>query len=283
LNLKKLGLRVLVAIFGIPIIVFLVFIGGLPFVVLVLLINLLSQHEFYKLTELKQMQPLKILGLAGTVLITISFYQFGLEKSWLLILALFYITMLIELFRNKASATLNISATTWGIFYPTVFFSFHILIRELPKELSKELPKSLQLDYALGAKWIIFMLVTIWICDTAAYFIGSAIGRHKLYQKVSPHKTVEGAVAGFIFALITAYIFHLAYLNELSLIHCLFIGFLIGIMSQVGDLVESLFKRDAGVKDTSSILPGHGGFLDRFDAPLFVAPLIYLYLRFIVF
>ncbi len=275
MNFKKLGLRVLVAIFGIPIIVFLVFTGGLPFVGLVLLINLLSQYEFYKLTELKQMLPLKILGLAGTVLITISFYQFGLEKSWLIILILFYITLLIELFRNKASATLNISATAWGIFYPTVFFSFHILIRELPK--------SLQLDYAIGAKWILFMLITIWICDTAAYFLGSAIGKHKLFERISPHKTMEGAIAGFFFAMITAYILHRLYLKELNLIHCLVIGFIIGIMSQVGDLVESLFKRDAGVKDTSGILPGHGGFLDRFDAPLFVAPLVYLYLRFIVF
>ena len=275
MNFKKLGLRVLVAIFGIPIIVFLVFTGGLPFVGLVLLINLLSQYEFYKLTELKQMLPLKILGLAGTVLITISFYQFGLEKSWLIILILFYITLLIELFRNKASATLNISATAWGIFYPTVFFSFHILIRELPK--------SLQLDYAIGAKWILFMLITIWICDTAAYFLGSAIGKHKLFERISPHKTMEGAFAGFFFAMITAYILHRVYLKELNLIHCLVIGAIIGIMSQVGDLVESLFKRDAGVKDTSGILPGHGGFLDRFDAPLFVAPLVYLYLRFIVF
>jgi len=275
LNFKKLGLRVLVAIFGIPIIVFLVFTGGLPFVGLVLLINLLSQYEFYKLTELKQMLPLKILGLAGTVLITISFYQFGLEKSWLIILILFYITLLIELFRNKASATLNISATAWGIFYPTVFFSFHILIRELPK--------SLQLDYAIGAKWILFMLITIWICDTAAYFLGSAIGKHKLFERISPHKTMEGAIAGFFFAMITAFILHRVYLKELNLIHCLVIGAIIGIMSQVGDLVESLFKRDAGVKDTSGILPGHGGFLDRFDAPLFVAPLVYLYLRFIVF
>lgn len=275
MNFKKLGLRVLVAIFGIPIIVFLVFTGGLPFVGLVLLINLLSQYEFYKLTELKQMLPLKILGLAGTVLITISFYQFGLEKSWLIILILFYITLLIELFRNKASATLNISATAWGIFYPTVFFSFHILIRELPK--------SLQLDYAIGAKWILFMLITIWICDTAAYFLGSVIGKHKLFERISPHKTMEGAFAGFFFAMITAYILHRVYLKELNLIHCLVIGAIIGIMSQVGDLVESLFKRDAGVKDTSGILPGHGGFLDRFDAPLFVAPLVYLYLRFIVF
>ncbi len=263
------------SIFGIPIIVSLVLIGGLPLVGLVLLINLVSQYEFYKLTELKQMLPLNILGLIGTVLITISFYQFGVEKLWLIVIALFYVTLLIELFRNKGSATLNIAATTWGFFYPTVFFGFHILIRELPK--------SLNLDYAAGGRWILFMLVTIWICDTAAYFVGSAIGKHKLYQRVSPHKTVEGAIAGFVFAIITAYVLHVIYLKTLSLTHCLIIGAIIGVMSQIGDLVESVFKRDAGVKDTSGILPGHGGFLDRFDAPLFMAPLVYLYLQFVVF
>lgn len=275
MSFKKLGFRVLVSIFGIPIIVSLVLVGGLPFVGLVLLINLLAQYEFYKLTELKQMLPLKILGLLGTILITISFYKFGIEKLWIIIIALFYITLLIELFRNKGSATLNISGTTWGFFYPSVFFSFHILIRELPK--------SLDLDYAVGGRWILFMLVTIWICDTAAYFVGSAVGKQKLYQRVSPHKTVEGAIAGFIFAIITAYFFHVIYIKTLSLTHCLIIGAIIGVMSQIGDLVESLFKRDAGVKDSSGILPGHGGFLDRFDAPLFMAPLMYLYLRFVVF
>jgi len=275
LDFKKLGLRVLVAVFGIPIIVFLVLTGGWAFVLLVLIINLLAQFEFYKLTELKQMLPLKILGLIGTILITISFYQFGIEKLWLIIFALFYVTLLIELFRNKGSATLNISGTTWGFFYPTVFFSFHILIRELPK--------SLNLEYAAGGRWVLFMLVTIWICDTAAYFVGSAIGKNKLYQRISPNKTVEGAVAGFVFALLTAYFFHLLYIKDLSLMQCLVIGGIVGVMSQIGDLVESVFKRDAGVKDTSGILPGHGGFLDRFDAPLFVAPLVYFYLKFFVF
>lgn len=275
LNLKKLGLRVVVTIFGAPLIIFLVLKGGLPFVILVLIINLRSQYEFYKLTELKQMLPFKILGLIGTVLITFSFYKFGLEKLWLIITILFYITLLLELFRNKGSATLNIAATTWGFFYPACFFSFHILLRELPKSVNHA--------YEAGASWIILMLVTIWICDTAAYFVGSTIGRHKLYARVSPHKTVEGAIAGFLFAILTAYILHATYVKTVSLTHCLIIGAAIGIMSQIGDLVESIFKRDAAVKDTSGILPGHGGFLDRFDAPLFVAPLMYLYLRFIVF
>jgi phosphatidate cytidylyltransferase len=278
LDLKKLGMRVVVAIFGIPIIVFLVLKGGLAFLALVLIINLLSQFEFYKLTELKKMLPLKILGLIGTFFLTISVYKFGTENPWIviaLVMGIFYAVLLVELFRNNGSATLNISSTTWGIFYPGFFFSFHILLRELPR--------SLDLPYAVGGKWILFMLVTIWICDTAAYFVGSTLGRHKLYQRVSPNKTVEGAVAGFVSALLTAYVFHLIYIKDLGLVQCLVIGGIVGIMSQVGDLVESVFKRDAVVKDTSGILPGHGGFLDRFDAPLFVAPLVYFYLRFLVF
>lgn len=275
MNLKKLGLRVLVAIFGIPLILVLVLKGGWPFVILVLIINLRSQYEFYKLNELKQMFPFKLLGLLGTVVITFSFYKFSMDRLWLIIIILFYTTLLLELFRNRASATLNIAATTWGIFYPAFFFNFHILIRELPNFMN--------LPYKLGGRWIMLMLITIWICDTAAYFVGSTIGRHKLYARISPHKTVEGAIAGFIFAIITAYVSHLTFIPSISRIHCLAIGAIIGVMSQIGDLVESLFKRDAGVKDTSGILPGHGGFLDRFDAPLFVAPLFYLYLRFLVF
>ncbi|MDZ7263714.1 MAG: phosphatidate cytidylyltransferase [candidate division KSB1 bacterium] len=275
MDLRKLGQRVLVAMFGAPLIIFVILKGGWPLVALALIINLRSQYEFYRLTEAKGMLPFKILGLIGTVLITISFYLYGLEKLWLIVTMLFYVTLLLELFRNNGSATLNVSATTWGFFYPTCFFGFHILIRELPR--------SLQLDYAVGGSWLLLMLLTIWICDTAAYFVGSMLGKHKLYQRVSPHKTVEGAIAGFIFAILTAYVLHVTYVKSIDLHHCLIIGVMIGVMSQIGDLVESVFKRDVGVKDTAAILPGHGGFLDRFDAPLFVAPLMYLYLRYIVF
>ncbi len=275
MEFKKLGLRVLVAIFGAPLIIFLILHGGLPFVILVLIINLVAQYEFYKLNELKGMLPLKILGLLSTIAITFSFYYFGLEKLWQIVLFVFYLTLLIELFRNNKSVTLNVAATSWGIFYPTVFMGFNILIRELPIGLGKE--------YSRGGKWLLMMIITIWICDTAAYFVGKAIGKHKLYTRVSPHKTVEGAIAGFIFSFVTVYIFHLTYLDDLTLSQCLIIGLIVAIFSQIGDLVESMFKRDAGVKDSSNLLPGHGGMLDRFDAPLFVAPLVFMYLKFLVF
>jgi phosphatidate cytidylyltransferase len=274
-DFKSLGSRVLVAIFGAPLVIFLILNGGLAFAILILIINLGAQYEFYKLTERKGMLPLKILGLVGTAIITFSFYKYGIEKLWLIVLCMFYLILLIELFRNKASATLNIASTTWGLFYPAVFFGFMILLRELPKEIGME--------YSLGGRWLLLMLICIWICDTAAYFIGKAIGKHKLFFRVSPNKTIEGAVAGLVFSFITGYIFHLTYIDSLTLLQCMVIALIAGTFGQVGDLLESLFKRDAEVKDSSSILPGHGGFLDRFDAPLFVAPVVYLYLRFVVF
>ena len=195
MDFKSLGSRVLVAIFGAPLVIFLILNGGVAFAILILIINLGAQYEFYKLSEHKGMLPLKILGLLGTVFITFSFYKYGIEKLWLIVLCMFYLILLTELFRNKASATLNIASTTWGLFYPAVFFGFMILLRELPNEIGME--------YSLGGRWLLLMLICIWICDTAAYFVGKAIGKHKLFYRVSPNKTIEGAVAGLVFSLAT--------------------------------------------------------------------------------
>ena len=112
MEFKKLGSRIIVAIFGAPLIIFLILSGGVPFVILVLIVNLVAQFEFYKLNEGKKLLPLKILGLIGTIAITVSFYKFGIEKIWIIIFPFFYLALLIELFRNKASATLNIASTT---------------------------------------------------------------------------------------------------------------------------------------------------------------------------
>ena len=279
MKLKNLALRVLVAIFGIPLILFTLYKGSYPLLFLVLIINIFSQYELYKLAEKKNASPLKYVGILFGVFMTLIFFFQGIEKSWLILFSGIIVILLIELFRNKSNATLNVSTTVLGILYPTSLFSFLILIREIPKHatISADIP------YEHGGLYLIVVMITIWICDTAAYFIGSAIGKHKLFKRVSPHKTVEGAVAGFIFSLITVYVFYLIYPNLFSLFNYLMIGILVGIFSQIGDLVESIFKRDAGVKDSSAILPGHGGFFDRFDAPTFVRPIIYLYLLLIVF
>lgn len=275
MKLSNLALRVLVAIFGIPLILSSLYYGGYALLLLVLIITTVSQYEFYKLSVKKNTLPLKTVGLIAGVLITIMFYFQGISALWWILIGGALVISLIELFRNKPHATLNIATTIWGMIYPTTFFSFILLIRELPKHA--------QIPYAEGGMWLIVFVITIWICDTAAYFIGSAIGRHKLSQRLSPRKTVEGAVAGFIFSFITVYIFYLIYPQLFSLVEYLVIGLLVGVFSQLGDLVESLYKRDVGVKDSSAILPGHGGFLDRFDAPTFMAPIFYFFLKFHLF
>jgi phosphatidate cytidylyltransferase len=134
-----------------------------------------------------------------------------------------------------------------------------------------------------GGYTIISVLATIWICDTAAFQIGSIAGRHKLFPRVSPNKSWEGAVAGFIAAVITAVAAKMLVLEYLPLGGAVIIGMIVGIIGQLGDLTESLLKRDAGVKDSSALLPGHGGIFDRFDSLLLVAPCVYLYIDYILF
>jgi phosphatidate cytidylyltransferase len=124
------------------------------------------------------------------------------------------------------------------------------------------------------------LFVAIWACDTFAYFVGKSIGKHRLFERVSPKKSIEGALgglAGAVLAFLAVYYFEWYNISlELSLIS----GLIVGTFGQFGDLVESWFKRDAGIKDSSHILPGHGGILDRFDSLIFVAPvfmIIYLF------
>ena len=134
-----------------------------------------------------------------------------------------------------------------------------------------------------GAYMVIATLVTIWICDSAAYYVGRAMGRNRMAPRISPKKTWEGGVGGAVFAVATMIGFKFWLLDFLSLGDAIVLGLIVGILGQVGDLAESHFKRDGGVKDSSQLIPGHGGVFDRFDSLMFVAPLVYLYLNIIAF
>ena len=136
-------------------------------------------------------------------------------------------------------------------------------------------------DYLHGGFLIIFIFASIWICDSAAYYIGTAFGKHKLFPRVSPKKSWEGAIAGFVFAILTMIASKVIFLDFLSWNSTIGIGIIIGILGQIGDLIESLFKRDSGVKDSSGLIPGHGGIFDRFDSLIFSAPWILILLNLI--
>jgi phosphatidate cytidylyltransferase len=138
-----------------------------------------------------------------------------------------------------------------------------------------------QEQYTNGGFLVISVFASIWICDSAAYYGGTALGKHRLFLRVSPKKSWEGAVFGFVFAVLTMIVAKFIVLDFLDWNTIIALGVIIGIIGQLGDLVESLLKRDAQVKDSSNILPGHGGMFDRFDSLLLTAPVVFLYLTYV--
>jgi phosphatidate cytidylyltransferase len=128
---------------------------------------------------------------------------------------------------------------------------------------------------------MICVLLMIWTNDSFAFFVGKNIGKRKLFVSVSPKKTQEGFIGGLLFTLLSACIIS-KYNNDYTLMNWLTIGFIISVIGTLGDLVESKFKRQANIKDSGNIMPGHGGMLDRLDSILFAAPFIYLYINFII-
>ncbi|HUP65364.1 MAG TPA: phosphatidate cytidylyltransferase [Thermoanaerobaculia bacterium] len=129
----------------------------------------------------------------------------------------------------------------------------------------------------IGAKLIFFLLVAVWASDSGAYYVGKRFGRHRLSPRVSPKKTIEGGVGGFVTSLIAAGIVHATFFPEFPLHHALIAAGLLCVGGIIGDLAESLWKRSADVKDSGVLIPGHGGFLDRIDSILFTAPILYAY------
>jgi phosphatidate cytidylyltransferase len=268
---KNLGTRATVAVIAAPLILWAAWRGGAAFFVFIEAIILLGLLEFYQLASSKGMHPNRALGVAAGLLLGAQIYFRNPQELWITSMLLVVLLVLAELFRNKGSALHNTGATLLGFAYVAGLWSFLLLIRELPRHTGA--------SYASAGTWLVMLIATIWVCDTAAYFAGLAFGRHKLFARVSPKKTWEGAIGGLLFAIAMAAASHYWFVRDLRLIDSLVIGAIIGTIGQMSDLAESLFKRDAGVKDSSSLIPGHGGVLDRFDSEMLVAPLVYLYLR----
>ena len=314
--MSNLATRVIVAIVGIPLLLFLAMQGGVLFFIFVALVSGLALHEFYALARAKGVFPQAGLGLAFGLCVNVAFFygklqyailgvlvERGIEvplptmTQFLMILYLLFVPviLLVELFRNKPQAIMNAASTVFGVSYVSLFLGTLVGIRELfvPADFPvyahfqvaglPVTPEMEQTIYRWGGLTVIAIFASIWICDSAAYFSGRAFGRRKLFERVSPKKTWEGAIAGFVGAVLAFVAAKALVLPYLSLSSAIICGSIIGVFGQLGDLAESLMKRDAGVKDSSALIPGHGGILDRFDSLLFVSPLLFFYLDFIVF
>ncbi|NQT29479.1 MAG: phosphatidate cytidylyltransferase [Candidatus Saganbacteria bacterium] len=261
--------RLLTVLVAAPIVIACVYFGGIAFLILILALAIASINEFYNMMKAKDFHPAYWVGNFFTV-IFIIFAYYALKKHWepahsAMLTVAAVATMLATLWlKRPKEAIVDISVTLLGMIYIGWFFSYFLFIRALTDR---------------GA-YILFMMFTVWALDIVAYLVGSKFGKHKLLPSVSPNKSVEGAIAGFIVALIAAAVF--GYFAGFALEHSLILGALIGVVAQLSDLVESLIKRDAGVKDSGNLIPGHGGVLDRMDSFILTAPVMYYYLVWVI-
>jgi phosphatidate cytidylyltransferase len=154
-----------------------------------------------------------------------------------------------------------LSVTLLGILYVSWLLSHLVLLRGLP----------------YGKEFLFYLLLVVWSGDTGAYYVGSYFGTHRLAPVVSPKKTIEGAIGGLIVSLLASCIAKWTFLPLFNYRDCISLGILLAVISQLGDLCESLLKRAVNVKDSGTILPGHGGILDRLDGVMFAAPVLYYY------
>jgi len=129
----------------------------------------------------------------------------------------------------------------------------------------------------IGPKLVMFLLLVVWLGDAGAYYVGKQFGRHKLSPRISPKKTIEGGIGGIVMAIITAIVIHFTFFPQFPLVHAIIAGVVLSIAGVIGDLAESMWKRSAAVKDSGTLIPGHGGFLDRFDSIFYTAPILYVY------
>lgn len=295
--MSNLAQRILVAIIGIPLVIYLCF---MPYSLLGLVVILsgITVHEYYGLAKVKGFIPQVEIGIITTILIVLAYAPFRvlsplqsvlpprIQTTDLLPLFLIFgviATFIAELRKGYPNPMIQIAITLAGAVYIGVglgcFYGVHeYFYWSAGSGISLQNVQTVKLE---AGAFTIATLASIWICDTAAFALGRKLGKTKISERVSPNKTYEGASAGLVFAILTwfaarAFVPPLA---TISVTTCIVMGCIVGIMGQVGDFAESLMKRDVGVKDSSSLLPGHGGMLDRLDSILFVFPLTYLYLH----
>jgi phosphatidate cytidylyltransferase len=257
-----LGVRLLSALILGPLIIALLYVGDWPFLLLVLLASGVAYHEFCAMLRHAGQRPFVHLGLAFALLIVATSYFRRDDLPPAAMTAALLVVAGWALIQKRAASDLMIDAalTLAGILYVGWLLHYGLLLR-----LTDD-----------GLAWSIVALVGTWAADTGAYLTGRSLGRRKVAPLISPGKTWEGVFGGVALTLVAAVALG-APLLGLALWQALLLGVLIAWTAVVGDLVESLLKRAAGVKDSGSLIPGHGGLLDRLDSLLFVLPVVYFF------
>lgn len=267
--------RILTAIVALPILLYTVW-SQSPyyFVALTVIAIILALSEFYSLASKAGCRPASVAGYIAGLVVSASFV-FDEPSFTVAAVAGLTITALAAAMLQTdeiKQSLLSVSATVFGVVYVALLAGCLIGVRMIADEPRPGNPH-------IAAKLLTTFFAIVMLTDTGAYYTGRSIGRHKLAPRISPGKTIEGAVGGFVMAVVTGVLCKLLFFGEIPISHALLLGAVIGAIGQIGDLAESMLKRAAGVKDSGAILPGHGGMLDRVDSLLFCAPVLYYYSR----
>ena len=270
---KMMKGRNLINALGIPGWLFLIWKGELYYTIFILICCVLALGEFYSIMEKKGAKPLRWFGMGATVFIADYYHVQPIATGHQMlggIILIIILIMLIELFSNNKNATLNIASTFAGILFVPVLLGTAIDLR--------------QFDLLMNTNLTFALTLSVWACDSSAFIFGTLFGKKKIMPTVSPKKSWVGSISGAITSLLILYVFHNQGLlgDYFSLKDAMVIGLISGVFGQFGDFTESLLKRDVGVKDSGTLLAGHGGVLDRFDSLIFACPIAYLYVHFII-
>jgi phosphatidate cytidylyltransferase len=247
---------------------------------LILLIG--TQYEYYLMIRNTGVRPQILPGIiTGITAYAISaLVASGVipRKSFLVLIPMMLLIMVIELYRKQDKPFDSLAHTLFSVLYTAIPFSMFPFAAFSRTGLNSILPHN-NIIFSPGI--IIGFFILIWANDTGAYLTGMLFGRHKLMERISPKKTWEGFIGGLIIASFAAW-FLSDWLGVVDKIHWVIISLIISVAGTYGDLVESMLKRSTGVKDSGTIMPGHGGFLDRFDSAILSFPLVYLFISLVV-
>ena len=271
-----LGLRVASGVLFVPLLILLARAGGYAFLGLIALEVVLGLLEFYRMMRGKGLHPYPLLGLLFGLGVVWKAYRPHQGQSDLLLTGAVLLTLALGLRRPELKGRVEgMAVTLFGVLYVGWLSAHLVLLRELPWRAGT--------PYADGAGYALLAFFLTWSCDTAAYAVGRVLGRTRPWTRISPRKSVEGAVGGLLGAVVAGFVARAWFAPYLTARDAAVLGLLAGLFAQVGDLVESMLKRDARHGDSSDIIPGHGGILDRFDSLYFAAPLVFFYLKLVVF
>jgi len=269
--------RVIVGVIGIPLIIISAMLGNEIFLVFCMVLAFFCMNEFYNLFEKPHHPPGELTRWFGGVsfhktvfliistLVVVCFYYEHFNYALILYFVMFIFLIVSEVFKEEKHFE---AVGTWLLSVVYISTPFGLL----------SLMDSSRMLAFNGANYAIICLVLVWVSDSFAFFGGQLFGKHKLAERISPKKTWEGSIIGFLFTMLSGVVIWKFIYPDFTVWHWLSVTLIVGFFAQIGDLFESNLKRSVKVKDSSNLIPGHGGALDRFDSILFAVPALYIFL-----